>query len=134
MALHNCLTFSPEDLQTLKRERYEHPHPHVQRRMEVLWLISQGATLKEAARWAGVGRATAAHYVVRYRRGGLDGLRQIHWRRPSSALLDHKDTLEAAFRDNPPHTVAEACARIKELTGLERRPSQVRAFLKKVWA
>jgi transposase len=49
-------------------------------------------------------------------------------------LEQHRDTLEESFRKHPPHTVAEACARIKEETGLERRPTQVRAFLKKCWA
>jgi len=29
------LTFSGEDLQAIDRERYHHPHPHVQRKMEV---------------------------------------------------------------------------------------------------
>ena len=45
------LTFSIEEQQVLHRERFEHPHPRVQQRMEVLWLISQGETYAQAARW-----------------------------------------------------------------------------------
>src|SRR5207248_11477837 len=59
-------------------------------------------------------------------------LRHFDWCKPVSALAQHRDALEESFRKNPPHTVAEGCARIKEETGLERRPTQVRAFLKKV--
>ncbi len=43
-ARHTTLTFSAADLEALGTERYEHPDPRVQQRMEVLWLISQGET------------------------------------------------------------------------------------------
>ena len=134
MAVRQPLSFSQEDLQVLAEQRYEHPDPRVQKRMEVLWLISQKVTHHEAARLAGVSRATAQRYVEIYRRGGVEALRHFDWCKPVSALEQHRDTLEESFRKNPPHTVAEACARIKEETGLERRPTQVRAFLKGCWA
>jgi hypothetical protein len=34
--------FSEEELKAIEHERYHHPHPHVQRKMEVLWLKSHG--------------------------------------------------------------------------------------------
>jgi hypothetical protein len=36
------LEFSEADKQVLHYERYHHPHPRVQQRMEALWLKSQG--------------------------------------------------------------------------------------------
>ena len=66
-----------------------------------------------------------------YRTSGVAGLREFHWDKRPGALEAHRESLEETFRKQPPHTVAEACARIKELTGLERKPTQVRAFLKK---
>jgi transposase len=134
MAKRLRLSFSQEDLQMLAQERYAHPDPRVQKRLEVLWLISQKVTHHEAARLAGVSRATAERYVAIFRSGGVAALRHFAWSKPVSALEQHRDTLEESFRQHPPHTVAEACARIKEATGLERRPTQVRAFLKKCWA
>jgi len=128
------LTFSAEEQQALFQERYEHPHPRVQQRMEVLWLISQGMVYSEAARLAGVSDATVDRYVALYREGGLEALREWKWRKPTSELLDHRESLEESFRRNPPHTVAEACQRIKDETGIERKPTQVRAFLKKCLA
>jgi transposase len=133
MAKRQRLSFSQEDLQILAKERYEHPDPRVQKRMEVLWLISQKVTRGAAARLAGASRATAQRYVRIFRDGGVPALRHFDWCKPVSALEQHRDTLEESFRKNPPHTVAEACARIKEETGLQRRPTQVRAFLKS-WA
>jgi transposase len=129
------LTFSEVEQQALHRERFEHPHPRVQQRMDVLWLISQGLVYAEAARLAGVSEATVDRYVALYRQGGLEALRQLHWGQSSSSeLMDHRETLEESLRRNPPHTIAEACQRIKDETGVERRPTQVRAFLKKCLA
>lgn len=129
------LTFSEAEQQALHRERFEHPHPRVQQRMEVLWLISQRLVYPEAARLAGVSEATVDRYVAAYRQGGLDALRELHWgKSATSALREHKESLEESFRRNPPHTVAEACQRIKDETGIERQPTQVRAFLKKCLA
>ena len=71
MAKRQRLSFAQEDLQVLAQERYEHRDPRVQKRMEVLWLISQKVTHHEAARLAGVSRATAERYVALYRSGGV---------------------------------------------------------------
>ena len=129
------LTFTEEEQQALHRERFAHPHPRVQQRLEVLWLISQDLTYAQAARLAGVSEATVDRYVALYRHGGLQALREVHWGKSStSVLMQHRASLEESFRQNPPHTVAEACQRIKDETGVERRPTQVRAFLKKCLA
>ncbi len=134
MATRSPLTFSPEDRRVLSSERYTHPDPRVQRRMEVVWLISQGETQARAGVLAGVSKATVERYVAIYRSGGVTGLRRFHWVKPVSVLETHRGSLEESFREHPPHTVAEACERIKALTGVERGETQVRAFLKTVWA
>jgi transposase len=129
------LTFSEADQQALHMERFEHPHPRVQQRMEALWLISQGLVYSEVARLSGVSEATVDRYVASYRNGGLDGLRNLNWGTSSvSELVEHKESLEESFRKNPPHTVAEARQRIKDETGIERGLTQVRAFLKRLSA
>jgi transposase len=128
------LTFSDEDRQQLRRERFEHPHPRVQLRMEVLWLISCGESYSSAARLAGVSDATADRYVARYRRQGIEGLKQFDWKGPASELAAHQTSLEEMFLADPPHTTAEAARRIEEATGVKRGLTQVRHFLKKVWA
>jgi transposase len=131
MAARSPLVFSPDDLRVLSTERYSHPDPHVQRRMEVLWLMGQGEKQKRAGQLAGVSTATVERYAAIYRSQGVAGLREFHWVKPVSVLESHRPSLEESFRENPPHTVAEARERIKELTGVERGETQVRAFLKK---
>jgi transposase len=131
MSARTTLVFNEEILSKLSTERYEHPVPLVQRRMEVLWLIGNGETQERAGQLAGVSKATVARHIALFRKQGLDGLREIAWCTPTSELESHRSTLEIEFRERPPHTIAEACARIKELTGVSRGETQVRNFLKK---
>lgn len=132
MATRSALAFTDDDRRTLAAERYQHPDPRVQRRMEVLWLLSQGETQARAGQLAGVSRATAERYVALFRRRGAAGLREFRWVKPASALEKYRPALEPEFRARPPHTVAEAIQRIEALTGVRRKETQVRAFLKKV--
>ena len=44
------LEFSESDITALEYERYHHPHPHVQRKMEVLYLKSQGLSHQDIRR------------------------------------------------------------------------------------
>ena len=134
MPRRTTLTFTADDRRALATERYEHPDPRVQQRMEVLWLISQGETQARAGQLAGVSKATVARYVALFRTDGVAGLREFHWVKQTSVLEDHRATLEAEFRVRPPHTVAEAADRIETLTGVRRKPTQVRVFLKKLSA
>jgi transposase len=110
-------------------ERDAHPDAHVRRKMLVLWLLHCGLTRVMAAEVAGVGRATVQRYVAAHREGGLDGLRAWGVVGPVSGLTAHTDAIRDALTKAPVRTVAEACDRIATLTGVRRKPTQVRAFL-----
>lgn len=110
-------------------EREAHPEAHVRRKMLVLWLLHCDLTRGKAAEVAGLGRATVQRYVAAYREGGLDGLRRWDVVGPVTALADHAEAIRASLTTTPVRTVAEACDRIEILTGVRRRPTQVRAFL-----
>lgn len=45
---------------------------------------------------------------------------------------EHASTLETYFKEHPPRTVAEAQQVIQEQTGIERSPTQIQAFLKRL--
>lgn len=122
--------FSEEELQTIARERFQHPDPLVQRRMEILWLKAHGETHTRIAVLASVGRATVQRVLDLYWDGGLDAARNLNWHQPTSALETHRQTIEASFQEQPPHTVGEACDRIFQLTGVRRKETQVRRFLR----
>jgi transposase len=122
--------FSAAERETLAKDRYHHPDPRVQQRMEILWLKSQGETHQRIAELAGVSRRTVQRLLDLYAADGLDGVRMFDWHGQPSALTPHRESLEAEFTARPPHTVAEACQRIKELTGVARQATRVRKFLR----
>ena len=119
-----------EEQRIVNEERTSHPNERIRERMLVLWLLHSGVTRQKAAEIVGVGRATVQRYVAAYRDGGLDGLRRWDPNRPESEMAAYRALIRASFEKQPVHTVAEACERIFQLTGLRRGPSQVRKFLK----
>jgi transposase len=127
-----CIALSEAEQATVGSERYSHPDLHVRRKMLVLWSVHAGLTRLQAGKVAGVGRATVQRYLAAYRDGGLDGLRQWEVVGPVSELADHAETIKASLNETPVRTVAEAADRIEQLTGISRRPTQTRMFLKKL--
>ena len=124
-------TFSQDVLDQIRRERYHHPHPRVQRKMEVLWLKSQSLTHADIADLAGVSRRSVQRYLDEFAQSGLDGIRRIPWQGQRAELDDHRASLEDHFLQYPPRSAREAQQVIEELTGVRRGLTQVRAFLKK---
>lgn len=124
--------FSTEMIDKRDYERYHHPDPKVQKKMEVLYLKSRGLSHKEICRICRISKTTLAAYLKQYRDGGLEGLKQFGYRGQPSALLEHKQSLEAYFKEHLPRTTAEAQAVIEKMTGIRRSPTQVRVFLKRI--
>ena len=52
------LNFTDEAIEQLNYERYHHPHPVVQRRMETLYLKSQGLAHQEICRLCRISHPT----------------------------------------------------------------------------
>jgi transposase len=126
------LTFSQEDIKELDYQRYHHPHPRVQRKMEALLLKAKGLPHHQIASCVGVCENTVRSYFRQYQSGGIEALKRLEFRRPESRLSAHQDTIEAYFREHPVTTIPQAGKRIEELTGIKRSPTQVGIFLKKL--
>ena len=127
-------TFSPADLDAIRHDRYHHPHPRVQQKMEVLWLKSRGVTHEEIARLADVSRRSVQRYLDEFLAGGLEQVRRLPWKGKANALAAHQASLEDYFIEHPPRSTREAQAAIERETGVRRGLTQVRAFLKKLSA
>jgi transposase len=124
------IRFTEEDRRALAHDRYYHPDPRVQQKMEVLWLKSLGVPHDRIALYAGVSRRTAQRYLDQYREGGLARLRRCPWHHPESALAKHESSLEESFLEHPPRSAKQAQALIEQRTGVRRGLTQVRHFLK----
>ena len=123
--------FRSEVLAEIRHDRYHHPHPRVQRKMEVLWLKSRGLTHAAIAELADVSPRSVQRYLDEFEQGGLEGARRLGWPGKRSELDEHQQSLEDHFLEHPPRSAREAQEAIERLTGIRRGRSQVRAFLKK---
>ena len=123
--------FDAPSVAAIRHDRYHHPHPRVQRKMEVLRLKSRGLTHADIAELAGVSPRSVQRYLDEFEQGGLERMRRLHWQGKPCALVEHHACLEDYFLENPPRSAREAQQAIERLTGIRRGLSQVRAFLKK---
>jgi len=126
------IEFAEAEVQQLHYERYHHPHPRVQMKMEALYLKAKGLPHGLIADYVGVCENTLRTYLREYQTGGIAGVKQVNFHRPTSALEPHRPTLEDYFADHPSATIAEAAEAIERLTGIRRQPTQVRVFLRKL--
>ncbi len=123
-------SFPEPVVEAIARDQYHYPDPRVQERMEILWLKSRHEPHGRIAALANVSRSTVQRTLRIYAAEGLDGIRSFGWKGQPSALTPHRATIEEAFRQHPPHTAHDAARRIEELTGVRRKASRVRKFLK----
>lgn len=126
------IEFTEAEKEALNYERYHHPHPRVQKKMEALWLKSQGISQKDICRLTGISANTLRDYIRDYLDGGIEKLKEINFYRPQSSLVEYQGTIEDYFRSKPPQNINEAMTIIEEMTGIKRSPTQVRLFLKSI--
>ena len=124
------IALTEDEQRVVNAERDSHPEAHVRRKMLIVWLLHCGLTRAKAAEIAGLSRPTVQRYVAAYCTGGLDGLRRCGIRGPVSDLVAHTSVIREALTHRPVRTAAEAAEQIERLTGLKRRPTQIRQFLK----
>lgn len=126
------LTFTPAEIEQLDYERFHHPDPRVQRRMEIVYLKALEYAHHEIGRITRRSQKTVRRCLTLYRDGGLAAVKANHAYRPTSDLAAHQSSVEAEFRAKPPKTLKEAQARLETLTGIRRSLTQVRAFLRRL--
>jgi transposase len=126
------IEFTPAEIDALEYERYHHPDPKVQKKMEGLYLKSQKVEHQEICRLCRISKPSLVAYLNQYQEGGIEQLKKFGYTGSPSALDEHTSTLEAYFKEHPPRTVAEAQRAIQEQTGIERSPTQIQAFLKRL--
>ena len=91
------LKFTEEEKEALNYERYHHPDPRVQRKMEALWLKSQEESHQRIAQLTGVTVNVVTKYVKQYKAGGIEKLKEINMYRPESRMKEHQQTIENYF-------------------------------------
>lgn len=83
------INFTQDMISKLQYLRYNHPHPRVQQRVEVLLLKNKELPHKEIARLTDLSvNVTITYYVKLYQQKGLDGIEEINFYQPKSYLFE----------------------------------------------
>jgi transposase len=126
------LHFTEPDQQQLHYERFHYADPRVQRKMEVLYLKSQGLAHAEIARLTRLSERTVHRYLRQYLHGGIEALKSPGAGGSTSDLSAQEPSVKDYFAQHPPHTIKQAQADIERLTGVRRSLTQVRALLQRL--
>ena len=70
------IEFTSEEIDALEYERYHHPDPKVQKRMEAVYLKSQGIAHQEICRLGRISEPTLVAYLKQYQNGGIEQLKK----------------------------------------------------------
>ena len=108
--------FSEDTVAEIRHDRYHHPHPRVQRKMEVLCLKSRGLAHADIAELADVSLRSVQRYLDEFAQGGLDRVRRLNWQGQACELDEHQPSLEDYFIEHPPRSAREAQEAIERLS------------------
>ena len=100
--------------------------------MDALHLKAKGLDKSQICAILDICNNTLSGFYKKYNAGGVDELRKIKFNRPRSQMVEYKESLEKYFTENPSASISEAAAKIRKLTGIERKATQVRKFLKSI--
>jgi transposase len=124
------IEFTEEQIEQLRHERFAHPHPRVQKKMEALLLKSEELPHGRIAKLLEISENTLREYFREFLDGGIERLKETRWMGPTSQLSPFCQTIKDYFEAHPPATLQEAQQRIEEITGIRRGRTQVHEFLK----
>lgn len=91
------IDFTEEERQALHYERFHHPHPRVQQKMEALWLKSHNLPHAQIAELVRISDETLRAYLRAYQEGGIERLKTLSWEGAENKLVPHQSTLKEFF-------------------------------------
>lgn len=128
----SAIDFTEEHVEQLAYERFHHPHPRVQRKMEAVYLKAHGFSHGEVCELVRISRTTLWGWLRDFQAGGVEALKRWDSGGSTCPLDEHADAICDRLNEHPPHTIAEAREAIAELTGIRRSETQVREFLRRM--
>jgi transposase len=124
------MDFTAEERDQLYHEVFYNPDPEVRKKCATVYCKAFDLPHKDIGRFVRVSQPTVRRHLKDYQAGGLAKLTKVNRYTPTSELAAHREALAAEFKARPPQTINEAAERIEQKTGLRRKPTQVRQFLK----
>jgi transposase len=124
------MEFTAEERDQLYHETFYNPDPELRKKYATVYCKALALSHQEIGRFVRASQPTVRRRLKDYKAGGLAQLATVNRYTPTSELAAHREALAAEFQARPPQTINAAAERIAEKTGLCRKPTQVRQFLK----
>ena len=126
------INLSEPEIQQLSYERYHYPCPMVQKRIHAVYLkATTELSITRISQLCDLHRHAVSHWVKQYEAGKFENLCQFKYGTNKSELDHYAGSILDSFKKQSPMNANEARARIEEMTGISRSPSQIRAFMKR---
>ncbi len=84
------MQFTEEEKNTLHHERFHHPHPRVQQKMEALLLKSHALPHAKIASILKIDEGPLRSYLLAYQQGGIEQLKVLNWQGSHSELSPYQ--------------------------------------------
>ena len=126
------LEISSGELAKLNYDRYHYPCPLVQKRLHSIYIkVISGLSNEDVGNFTDAHRNSISEWVRVYQQGGIDALLKVNHGTNKSLMESQAVNIGELFSKDPPRSIGEAIIKIKELTGIERSHTRVRAFMKR---
>jgi transposase len=119
---------------SLQKVAQGHKHPRVRLKALTVLLNACGLAHTKIAEILNICVNTIIAYCKEFLQGGLKAITELRFRKPEGALAPFKKEIREYMEKTPPATIKQACAEIKDLTGVELKRTQMRAYLHSIGA
>jgi transposase len=126
------IQFTTQDSDKLFEGFAKHALHKVRKKMLALYMKSQDFSHTDIARVCRISRPTLSEYLKDYKAHGIKKLKEIKFYKPESTLMEYEQQIKKHFEEHLPATCNEAREKIKALTDIQRCPTQIRTFLKRI--
>lgn len=129
------ISFTEKEVSELRELAFNHPHPIIRRRGLVVLLKSKDVSNNQICEITDLCENTVRSYLKAFKEGaGLKQLSQLSLYHPVSELKSYDEAVKNYLEKTPPSTIKQACSEIGELTGIYRKETQMRQYLKSLGA
>lgn len=126
------IKFTKNTTDKLFEEFERNEHNRIRKKLLALYLKAIEFQHQDIEKICRISRPTLATYLKDYKEDGIEKLKEIKFYQPKSDLIEYEESIKKHFNEYPPVSINEAKEKIKALTKIERSPTRIGVFLKKI--
>jgi len=126
------ITFNQTEIDELYKAQLSNPNPRIRKKLMAVYMKSLDIRQETICKVCRISWPTLLSYFKEYISGGINEITKNRHRGHPSKLNDFESEIKVLFVNNPPATIKEARAKIKDLTSIDISIPQIWAFMHKI--